>query len=172
MFPIRLSCPPCGWSELCDMATAVHHLGGAGMLRRSSGTSPAEVAELLTAALPRLKCPDCQQAGLEASSGPEGPARVGLGGGVLPWEGDGWPEARLCDECESPIHPERLEVFPDTRLCTACQRRDETGAPNLAEDVYCPRCGAPMLVKPTSGHGVTRYVWVCSQYPACRSREA
>ena len=64
----------------------------------------------------------------------------------------------------------RLEIFPDARLCTACQRRDETGASNLAEDVYCPRCGSPMLVKPATGRGIARYVWVCSQYPSCRGK--
>ncbi len=157
MLPTRLTCSFCNWSELCDVAVAIKHLSAAGMLRRNSNPSAHEVEELLLAALPRLKCPTCEQTQLQETPADD-------------WGDGNWPEARLCDECDAPIHPERLEILPETRLCTACQRRDETGDPNLAEDVYCPRCGSPMLVKPSSGHGVTRYVWVCSQYPACRGR--
>ncbi len=127
------------------------------MLRRNTDPSREEVRELLTAALPRIACPDCGHIGLDEEAT------------VVGAEGE-WPEARLCAECAAPIHPERLEIFPDAQLCTACQRRDETGAPNLAEDVYCPRCGSPMLVKPATGRGIARYVWVCSQYPSCRGK--
>lgn len=158
MLPTRLRCPDCNWTQRCGPTEAIEYLMRSGMLRRNSDPTLEELSELLTAALPRLACPDCGRAGLlEEAADTTGD------------DGD-WPEAKLCEECDAPIHPERLEIFPDARLCTACQRRDETGASNLAEDVYCPRCGSPMLVKPATGRGIARYVWVCSQYPSCRGK--
>jgi predicted RNA-binding Zn-ribbon protein involved in translation (DUF1610 family) len=78
-----------------------------------------------------------------------------------------WPEAPRCTMCGRPIPPERLEVFPDATTCVACQRADEQGrAPAAIE--YCPKCGAPLIVRQTRGQGITRYTRACSNTPPCR----
>jgi len=33
----------------------------------------------------------------------------------------------LCERCETPIHPDRLEILPFASLCIACQRQKERG---------------------------------------------
>ena len=38
-------------------------------------------------------------------------------------------EYGLCQSCEEPIHPKRLEVDPTAPLCTACAEQAETRAP-------------------------------------------
>jgi len=31
----------------------------------------------------------------------------------------------ICERCQQPIHPDRLAVLPDTRLCVECARSEE-----------------------------------------------
>ena len=33
----------------------------------------------------------------------------------------------ICEQCGRPIHPDRLAVLPDTRICVYCARADEGG---------------------------------------------
>jgi len=33
----------------------------------------------------------------------------------------------ICEKCGRPIHPDRLAVLPDTRVCVRCARADERG---------------------------------------------
>ncbi len=33
----------------------------------------------------------------------------------------------ICEQCGRPIHPDRLAVLPDTRICIYCARADERG---------------------------------------------
>jgi hypothetical protein len=78
-------------------------------------------------------------------------------------EDEEWAMARSCEGCGRAIAYERLEVFPDTRLCVACQEQADRGEAADA-DQYCPRCGGLMKLG-QSRRGVTRYVMVC---PKCR----
>jgi RNA polymerase-binding transcription factor DksA len=69
-----------------------------------------------------------------------------------------------CAACGKMIPAERLELFPDTTLCTACQSTVDRGAAPDTEE-YCPRCGARMQVRAARSAGVARYALVC---PQCR----
>lgn len=104
------------------------------------------LTELFHAMAGQLACPECGATGLII-----GPADD---------EAD-WPGERPCAACGKLISAERLEALPNTTLCAACQRAEEEGRPKVEVD-YCPRCGAPMTLRPTTTGGVTRYKLVCT----------
>jgi predicted RNA-binding Zn-ribbon protein involved in translation (DUF1610 family) len=151
---LDLRCSACGWSEHCPPKVMLRWLQEAGMLRRNASASAAELRELLLATVSRLTCPECSSIGLHVARAAE--------------DDIDWPGERRCEVCQKPIDAERLEALPHTRLCTTCQQGEERGGP-LSED-YCPRCGAPMIVRRAGGSGITRYEQVCSAWPACRGR--
>jgi DNA-directed RNA polymerase subunit M/transcription elongation factor TFIIS len=148
-----LACPKCGWAEEAEARQIERRLRDAGLLKRNPHPSRDELRELLLGVAVRLNCPECNHAGLTVHKSPEP-------------EGD-WQAAPCCQQCGQPIDPERLEVFPDTRTCVACQRCSDRGAPSDQPE-YCPRCGSLMEVRQTRGAGITRYALVCSS--RCCSR--
>jgi predicted RNA-binding Zn-ribbon protein involved in translation (DUF1610 family) len=104
------------------------------------------LAELFRTSAARFACPQCGHDGLIASPS-------------APLDDEAWGLARKCETCGAPIPPERLEVFPDTRLCVACQNREERGELKGPAE-YCPRCGSIMELSQARG-GITRYVMSC-----------
>ena len=65
---------------------------------------------------------------------------------------DDWEEdtRRVCETCSRPIDVERLEVFPETTVCSKCKSRAESG--ELAGDAgYCPQCGGHLDVAVSRG---------------------
>lgn len=151
---IELACAACGSRETLDAIRIARRLLQAGRLRSNTESSSDELRELALALACKLSCSNC--------------GRIGLDGRFLEDKTEGWQEARRCEGCGDPIDAERLEVFPNTTLCTSCQRQDEaSGAPSTGE--YCPACGSPMVVRPSTGRGVHRYLLVCSKSPPCRA---
>jgi hypothetical protein len=73
---------------------------------------------------------------------------------------DAWGDVRSCERCGATIPAERLEVFPDTRLCVACQQRRDGGA-DEGEPEYCPRCGSIMRLQLSRKSGISRCVMRC-----------
>ena len=151
----QLACPACSWTTICGPAASLQWLAQARMTRRGAEVDPELIGELLRAAAGRLACPQCSHVSLVAQ----------------PWsdndvEGDdeAWGMARKCAQCRQPIARERLEAFPDARLCVACQSTDECGEAS-GPDEYCPRCGNVMTLRQTRSAGITRYVLSC---PKCR----
>jgi DNA-directed RNA polymerase subunit M/transcription elongation factor TFIIS len=123
----------------------------AGMVRRDAAPEPDLLPELFRSAAPRFACPQCNAVGLSV-------------GQPVEEDDEDWGMARKCESCHRPIARERLEVFPDTRLCVECQSATDRGdEPSDVE--YCPRCGSIMTLR-QSRRGLTRYVMSC---PACRS---
>jgi RNA polymerase-binding transcription factor DksA len=152
---IEYACAACGSREVVDAASVARRLSAAGRLRTNSEATSDELRELGIALAPKLACLKCGQ--------------IALAGRLLEDKTDGWLEARRCDGCGNAIDAERLEVFPDATLCTICQRQDEQGAtPSTSE--FCPTCGWPMVVRPSTGRGVHRYLLICSKSPPCRSK--
>jgi RNA polymerase-binding transcription factor DksA len=151
---IELVCAGCDHAETVNAAGTAKRLLAAGLLRSHSEATRDELRELALALAGKLSCPSCGQIGLRARP--------------LDDETQGWLEARRCEDCGKPIDPERLEVFPDAKLCPTCQRQEEKGnAPSTGE--YCPTCGSPMVVRASTGRGVHRYVLTCS---GCGARSA
>jgi len=149
---LELRCRRCSWTEVCGPEEVAAWLRKAGKVRAQGAPEWEILVEVLRATLPRLVCPDCGGEGLAA-----GPAS----------DDADWPEMRNCSSCSKPIDEERLRAMPDAVLCTACQRADELGLGDR-EVEYCPRCGAPMRLRPTRSGGVTRYVLACTATPPCR----
>ncbi|HEV3007015.1 MAG TPA: TraR/DksA C4-type zinc finger protein [Pirellulales bacterium] len=149
---IELYCTKCGWRSTHDAAGVAEWLRGSGRLRCHSEATPDELRELALALAPKSECPNCGGVGLIAKPVDD--------------EAD-WPQARRCDACGKPIAAERLEVFPDATLCAPCQQGEERGEQDATGE-FCPKCGWPMVVKPSRGAGIRRYLLVCSKSPPCR----
>jgi predicted RNA-binding Zn-ribbon protein involved in translation (DUF1610 family) len=120
------------------------------MARRETEPDLDVIGELFRAAAGKFKCPGCGAVGLDVRE-------------VEELDDEAWGMARKCESCGKPVDPERVELFPDARLCVACQRKADTGQDDAPAD-YCPRCGGRMTLRRAS-QGVTRYRLYC---PACR----
>lgn len=128
----------------------LQRLRDVGMLRRQAEPDWPMIIELVSNQADTLKCGNCGHTGL-----------------ILEEARDDFDDAfvgtRLCEVCKQPIPPERLEVFPDSTRCAACQNK------STAEDAdYCPQCGTPMTIQTSKGQGIARYVYRC---PDCGYRE-
>jgi predicted RNA-binding Zn-ribbon protein involved in translation (DUF1610 family) len=149
---LELRCPNCRWSEFCGRMEMANWLRKARKLTARSRMETEVMIEVFRATAASLACPSCGQVGLAAVSAD------------APFD---WPELKRCGVCSQPIGQERLEAVPDATLCAACQRNEEQGRPPSVTD-YCPRCGAPMMLRPSRTAGVTRYVPTCTGNPPCR----
>jgi len=151
---LRWHCPACSHAEETSQDVLFQRLRGAGLLRRVEAEEARDLDFLLQlagSAKGKLLCPSCGAANyLPELAGDEGAA---------------WGDVRKCAGCGSTIAPERLEVFPDTMLCPACQQKSERGTSGEAE--YCPRCGTPMQVRQRRGRGIAAYELAC---PSCGGR--
>ena len=150
---VELRCRRCRWSEVCGPGEVARWLRQARKLRSASKPEPVILHELLRAAAGQLVCPECGTSGLAVGPAPE--------------DLTAWPGDVVCKACGKSIPPERLKAVPGATLCAACQRAEETGRANC-EIEYCPKCGAPMELRPKRSGGLTRYVMTCTADPPCR----
>jgi hypothetical protein len=151
---LRWHCAVCSHSEETPQDALFQRLRGAGMLRRVEAEDAKDLEFLLQlarSAKGKLTCPSCEAAGYLPKLADEA--------------GDEWGEGRKCAQCNTAISAERLEVFPNTSLCPACQQKSERGDSGEAE--YCPRCGTPMEVRQRRGRGIAAYELAC---PSCGGR--
>ena len=144
-----LHCRRCGANRPIGLSERIALLRSSGKLRRDARPDPALVEALFDAELPLLRCGNCGEASLEIRDEPLDP--------------EDWGEARRCGTCRKPIHPDRLEILPDTRQCAACAAVGAAaGASSAADDrEFCPRCGAELRLVAVH-RGVTRYASQCS----------
>ena len=141
-------CSSCGQDEVTPREEAALRLQSIGRLKRGVRVETDLLLELARISAKELTCSVCGAAGLELRDG-------------LPTQDD---FGRRCEVCGQSIDPERLEIFPDSTRCTACQKGDERGAHSASVAEYCSSCGSQLvLVKSTKG--VTRYQMSC---PQCR----
>ncbi|MCA9264178.1 MAG: TraR/DksA C4-type zinc finger protein [Planctomycetales bacterium] len=146
---IWLVCPACDWRTLCDANQLIARLRQVGMLRREAEPSPELIQSLREDARHRMACDKCRYEGLTFESY------------VDDWEDA--PHGKPCAVCGTMIPAERLEVFPDTTTCTACQRQADQGVDVAADQPeFCQNCGSVMELR-KSTTGVTRYRMVCRQ---------
>jgi hypothetical protein len=150
---IEIRCASCRFATMFDAAAIAVWLQEAGRLHRHSEATLDELRELALALAPQIACGSCGELRLTAALVEDDP--------------NDWPTARRCEDCGQLIPPERLEIFPDTRVCTQCQSRDEQGSSPDAPE-YCPHCGSPLVLRLSRGAGIRRYVMECSGNPPCR----
>lgn len=156
MLSCSLTCPGCGWRTVCGPGDIASRLRLVGLLRRDGDPDEEILSALLPEAAPRMTCPGCKRIGLLVGDADEA------------GDDDDWQAAVLCQRCRQPIDPERLEVFPDTRTCVACQSRAEAGEPEPEEPEFCPKCGSLVELRVSRGGGLTRYKRFCTGNPPCR----
>ena len=151
---LRWHCPACSHVEETSQDTLYQRLRAAGLLRRVAAEDAKDfdfLLQLASSVKEKLTCPICGA------------------GNYLPQlasdEEVSWGDSRKCTGCQTLISPERLEVFPDTTLCPACQQKAEKGDSGQAE--YCPCCGTPMQVRQRRGRGIAAYELAC---PSCGGR--
>ncbi|MEQ8846284.1 TraR/DksA C4-type zinc finger protein [Botrimarina sp.] len=156
MLSLVLSCPECSWRTVCGPSEVASRLRLVGLLRRDAEPDDQIMAALMPDAAARMTCPSCKRIGLAVAEHDGADDQ------------DDWQAAVLCDRCRKPIDPERLEVFPDTKRCVACQAKAESGAPEPDEPDFCPRCGALVELRVSRGGGLTRYKRFCTGSPPCR----
>ncbi len=151
MTDFDLRCPQCNWTTICGPAQMADWLRRHRVVKSTTDADTDVLVELFRTSTGRFTCPQCGAKSLIASPSEQ-------------LDDEAWGESRKCESCGALIPAERVEIFPDTRLCVACQKRDDRGELTGPAE-YCPRCGAVMVLKRAGGAGVTRYVMAC---PACR----
>jgi RNA polymerase-binding transcription factor DksA len=152
---LAIRCRACGHTERFTIDQLANRLRELGCLRRQAEPSPELALELAQSALADARFGKCAQCGAGA-----------LGTTTEQDEADDaalWGDARHCERCKQVIPPERLEIFPGTRLCPACQRKDEAGASDERE--FCPRCGDVLQLRAVRKPGAA-YQMVC---PSCKA---
>lgn len=155
MQSIRLACPRCDWQAICNGVEVERRLRTLGLLRRAPNPPEELVAELLAANTGRLACDRCGAVGLA----------VGQADDADEW--DDWQQAVVCEVCQQPIPPERLEIFPAAKRCVGCQDKADRGQ-EADEPDFCPKCGSLVELRVSRGGGTTRYKLFCTGDPPCR----
>jgi DNA-directed RNA polymerase subunit M/transcription elongation factor TFIIS len=150
---MKLRCPTCHHAAPASAEALLARLQQSGLLKRASREERKDLAYLVALAqtvADQWPCPACDGIGLTVDDA--------AGGGV------DFAGGQPCAACGKMIPAERMELFPNTTLCTACQSIvDAGGTPDTQE--YCPRCGSLMQIRAAGGSGVARYALVC---PECR----
>ncbi|MDZ4821438.1 MAG: TraR/DksA C4-type zinc finger protein [Planctomycetota bacterium] len=149
---LRVTCSACQWSNSIDTENQSAWLSRARLLRDTSTVDADLVCELFLGSISKLKCPLCQQSAIYARRIDSDDLETS--------DDESWGMARRCEVCKQPIAAERIEIFPDTRLCTKCQQTDDRGELPVARE-YCPRCGSVMQLRQSTGGGLTRYLMTC-----------
>lgn len=156
-----LACSACQHKTLCDELQLAARLRTVGMLRREADPSPDMIDALVLDASRKMECDKCGHVGLAVTIADDLDEDE--------WGSGGWGEARQCQRCSKIIPAERLEVFPDSKFCAACQGLSEAGGADDDEPEYCPRCGSLLVMRRTTGTGISRYQMVCT---GCGARVA
>lgn len=146
-------CGRCGFVERLSLLELVARLRALGMLKRGDDAGEQYVLELAAAARERLKCSSCDRGGILVNLAED--------------RDDFEASSRPCAACGAAIPAERLELFPNSELCAACQQRVDRGQTPDQHDDYCPLCGTRMVVRQRRGSGIAGYELIC---PACRRR--
>jgi DNA-directed RNA polymerase subunit M/transcription elongation factor TFIIS len=146
-------CVRCGNRERLDPLELIARLRKLGMLKRGDDADGQYLLQLAAAARDRLLCSACGRHGVSVQ---------------LAEDRDEFESpSRPCAACGASIPVERLELFPDSELCAACQQRVDRGQTPDQHDDYCPRCGTRMVVRERRGSGLAGYELIC---PECRRR--
>jgi len=150
-----LHCRACGWRTIAGPDELVARLRLVGQLRREKEPDDQIIDALLAEAAPRMTCSGCRNIGLRVAEADEEMDQA-------PGDPGDWQAAVLCEACRQPIDPERLEVLPTTRRCTACQHQADTGTAADEQVEFCPKCGAVVELRVSRGTGITRYKRFCT----------
>ena len=143
--PAILRCPNCQHERKLLGEEVLTVLQAHGMLRRENEPETALIRELLVSIANQLPCGSCGAVGVEVRDG---------------WS-DEWVDVVSCASCAAVIPAERIEVFPDTKLCSKCQAKRESGEDVGQDAEYCSRCGGILKLTKKGGSGLAGYRMTC-----------
>jgi len=143
----ELRCRHCNHQELLEPPEIVTRLVQARLVKRTADIDWPIAAELFRNLAADFPCEDCGRSGLEF-----GEAEI---------DDEEWGMARKCQRCQKVIPAERIEAFPDTTMCVACQQADDSGQGD-DEREFCPKCGSVMTVRQTTRRGLAQYAMQCT----------
>ena len=143
---VVLKCHHCQHESRMSEGNMLATLQRHGMLKRDHNPDLSLLRELLTSISDVLHCEHCHKTGASVQDD---------------WTDD-WDDEVRCQGCQTEIAPERLEVFPDTKLCPRCQSDAESGRSPGEELEYCVACGGVMQLAQRRGAGLAKYAMVCS----------
>jgi len=147
-----LQCPACDNAEFADADALLVRLRKLGMMRRDAQPEDALIKEMVERMVDGFKCSTCENVGLTITD-------------KDPFDDEDWGQGRKCEKCRAIIPAERIEIFPDTRMCTTCKSKAEAGDDDDGEIDYCPRCGDVRQLRARGGSGIAGYKMYC---PSCR----
>jgi len=148
-----LICNSCGKVEKCGTLRILERLREQQMWLDGAEPERALILSQLDQAAESLGCGSCGKSGVAIEL--EDPMDD------VDWGNEKKP-ARKCEACSAEIPAERIEIFPNTTMCTKCQSGEELGESRADEEFeYCPRCGNIMQLK----QGPRGYRMSC---PSCR----
>lgn len=143
---ITTQCPHCHHTRPWTTADRLIWLQRSGFLRKHKDPADEIVAEMFRLKLSELPCPACQQPGGRIVTQVQAVEDDDEQWDTLGSSDESSTEVRYCTDCREQIDPDRVELFPETTRCVACQRKFENGEGGRnhgsveAEDL-CPRCG-------------------------------
>jgi hypothetical protein len=143
----ELTCSACGAREMIGPPQMLERLHAAGMLKREKEPDWELVRELFRSSATARRCEKCGSCAVVLQLCADA-------------EDDDWGDVRCCEQCGATIPAQRLEIFPDTRLCVACRQTRDRGVEDT-EPEYCPRCGSVMQMRLSRSSGISRYVMHC-----------
>ena len=143
----RIATTQCQHTRVLSINQMHQWLAEKGLFRRNKSADDDIVLELFKHNY--KQCEQCSAAGIQIHNHED------------EWDDFGGLDHANCTECNKTIDALRLEVFPNTRVCSACQRLKESG--QLEAAVYCDRCGDAMQSRQSTA-GITRYQLSC---PTC-----
>lgn len=144
---VVVRCTDCAIEKRLSDQEMLANLQSRGMLKRESKPTPDLLRELLGTVCNSMPCNECGNLGMSIHDD---------------WSDD-WSDEVRCEGCKKMIDAERLEVFPDTKLCQNCQAGQEAGETPGQEAEYCMRCGGLMKLSRRGGSGLAGYQMVCSE---------
>lgn len=127
---VSICCRNCGVRRTQTVGDVLALLRQQGRLRRDASPSWEFLVQVWQLEQQGVVCANCEQPAIE----------------LLPYAAEGdWGDdtLRVCESCSRPIDEERLEVFPDTTVCSTCKANSEQGEAGGDSD-YCPQCGGHM----------------------------
>lgn len=152
-------CSSCGKRNSVTLDELTQAVRSMGHLRRSAEPSAELVLELCRDTPLNITCWSCGATGLSLGNS-SNEAAIDDEDEFDGWPDEASPRLKRCEQCGEAIDPDRLEIFPDSKFCTGCQRKDEQGALN-SDAGFCEFCGGRVQVSGRGGSGLAGYRLTC-----------
>ena len=145
---VSLACPACEFRETRTFADVVECLRQNGRLRREAKPIWDFGVPLWNLETAASLCPECGESTLV----------------LEPFVNQGdWDDGVVrCEACRQVISEERLEIFPETKVCSTCKSASEHSAPEVSDEGFCPNCGNYLETILSSTH-LARYRQRCQK---------